>query len=64
VVAGLALSRDGKILVAANFENDSISIVDTASRAIVHEVKFFTPGGKVAQGEFPYGIQAGAARTA
>jgi WD40 repeat protein len=31
VVAGFGLSRDGKTLVAANFENDSISIVDTAS---------------------------------
>jgi YVTN family beta-propeller protein len=56
VVAGLALSRDGKTLVAANFENDSISVVDTATRAIIREVKFFTPGGTVAQGEFPYDV--------
>src|SRR5215475_14406534 len=56
VVSGLALSRDGKTLVAANFENDSISIVDTATRTVTREVKFFTPGGTVAQGEFPYDV--------
>lgn len=56
VVAGLAVSRDGKTLVAANFENDSISIVDTVTRKVVNEVKFFTPGGSVAQGEFPYDV--------
>src|SRR5262249_4745017 len=43
-------------LVAANFENDSISIIDTATRAVVNEVKFFTPGGTDAQGEFPYDV--------
>src|SRR5215469_13042430 len=69
VVAGLALSRDGKTLVAANFENDSISIVDTATRLVTREVKFFTPGGTVAQGEFPYDVVVlsnddGSARTA
>ena len=69
VVAGLALSQDGKTLVAANFENDSISIVDTATRVVLREVKFFTPGGTVAQGEFPYDVlvlsnASGAAETA
>jgi YVTN family beta-propeller protein len=69
VVAGLALSQDGKTLVAANFENDSISIIDTATRAVVSEVKFFTPGGTVAQGEFPYDVAVlsnpdGSAKTA
>jgi len=56
VVSGLALSRDGKTLVAANFENDSVSIVDTATRTVKNEIKFFTPGGTVAQGEFPYDV--------
>jgi YVTN family beta-propeller protein len=56
VVAGFGLSRDGQTLVAANFENDSISIVDTATRTVTSEVKFFTPGGTVAQGEFPYDV--------
>jgi YVTN family beta-propeller protein len=69
VVAGIALSRDGKTLVAANYENDSLSIVDTASRTTTREVHFFTPGGRVAQGEFPYDAVVlsdhnGAARTA
>jgi YVTN family beta-propeller protein len=69
VVAGLAVSRDGKTLVAANFENDSISIVDTATRQVVREVRFFTPGGTVAQGEFPYDVAVlskpdGSAKTA
>jgi len=69
VVAGFGLSRDGKTLVAANFENDSISIVDTASRTVVNEVKFFSPGGAVAQGEFPYDVKVlsnddGSAKTA
>jgi YVTN family beta-propeller protein len=56
VVAGMDLSKDGKTLVAANFENDSISIVDTTTRAVVNEIKFFAPGGTVAQGEFPYDV--------
>ncbi|MBG1267939.1 bifunctional YncE family protein/alkaline phosphatase family protein [Nostoc sp. WHI] len=56
VVAGLAVSKDGKTLVAANFENDSISIVDTTSRKVLKEIKFFVPGGKVATGEFPFDV--------
>ena len=69
VVAGIAVSRDGKTLVAANFENDSLSIVDTTSRTTTREVHFFNPGETVAQGEFPYDAVIlsnpdGAARTA
>jgi YVTN family beta-propeller protein len=69
VVAGFGLSQDGKTLVAANFENDSISIVDTASRMVVNEIHFFSPGGTVAQGEFPYDVKVlsnadGSAKTA
>lgn len=56
VVAGLGVSRDGKTLVAANLENDSISIIDTAKRTVTKEVKLFEPGGKVATGEFPYHV--------
>lgn len=56
VVAGVAVSKDGKTLVAANFENDSISIVDTATKKVLNEVKFFVPGGTVATGEFPYDV--------
>lgn len=69
VVAGVAVSRDGQTLVAANFENDSMSIVDTATRTVTKEVHFFTPGGAVAQGEYPYDAvilsdKNGAAQTA
>lgn len=55
-VAGFAVSKDGKILVAANFENDSLSIVDASTRKVLQEVKFFVPGAKVATGEFPYDV--------
>ena len=54
VVAGIAVSRDGKTLAAVNYENDSLSIVDTTSRSVTREVHFFTPGGAIAQGEYPY----------
>jgi YVTN family beta-propeller protein len=69
VVAGIAVSRDGKTLVATNFENDSLSIGDTASRTGTQEVHFCNPGDKVARGEFPYDAvilskHDGSARTA
>ncbi len=55
-VAGLAVSPDGKTLVAANFENDSISIVDTATREVLKEIQFFEPGQMEATGEFPFDV--------
>lgn len=69
VVAGLAVSRDGKTLVAANFENDSVSIVDTATRSVTREVRFTVPGATTPLGEFPYDVAIvsnpdGSARTA
>ncbi|MBG1265445.1 hypothetical protein F8S12_02905 [Nostoc sp. WHI] len=56
IVSGVAVSRDGKTLVAANIENDSITIVDTATRQVTREVKLFVPGKQVATGEFPFGV--------
>jgi YVTN family beta-propeller protein len=56
VVSGIDVSKDGKTLVAANFENASASIVDTASRFVTSEVHFYMPGGSVGHGEFPYGV--------
>jgi YVTN family beta-propeller protein len=56
VVAGLDVSKDGKTLVAANFENDSISVVDTATRQVLKEIKFFQAGGSVATGEYPFSV--------
>jgi len=57
VVAGIDISKDGKTLVAANFENDSISIVDTATRKVTKEIKFFVAGSTVATGEYPFWVQ-------
>ncbi|OYD97841.1 hypothetical protein CDG76_03105 [Nostoc sp. 'Peltigera membranacea cyanobiont' 210A] len=56
VVAGIAVSKDGKTLVAANFENDSISIVNTPTRKVTKEIKFFRAGDKIATGEFPFDV--------
>jgi YVTN family beta-propeller protein len=56
VVAGFDLSRDGKTLVAANFENASASIVDTSTRKVVKEIAFSPPGSGLAHGEFPYWV--------
>ncbi|WP_152591377.1 bifunctional YncE family protein/alkaline phosphatase family protein [Nostoc sphaeroides] len=56
VVAGLDVSQDGNTLVAANFENDSISVVDAANRQVLQEIKFFRPGDKIATGEFPFDV--------
>jgi YVTN family beta-propeller protein len=69
VVAGLDVSKDGKTLVAANFMNDSISVIDTASRKVLKEIKFFEAGGTVPTGEYPFDVavkssNAGAAVTA
>ena len=55
-VAGLALSRDGSTLYTANFENDSVSIVETKSRQVTGRVVFAAPGGSKAQGEYPFWI--------
>jgi YVTN family beta-propeller protein len=56
VVAGLALSSDGNTLYAANFENDSVSLVDTRSRQVTSREVFAAPGGKKALGEYPFWI--------
>jgi YVTN family beta-propeller protein len=53
--AGIALSRSGARLVVANHENDSLSVIDTASRAVVAEVRL-APGGGRPGGEFPSGV--------
>lgn len=55
-VAGLDVSQDGNTLIAANFMNDSISVVDTATRQVTREIPFFQPGGTVATGEFPFWV--------
>jgi len=53
--AGIALTASGAKLVVANHDNDSVTIVDTATRAIVDEVRL-APGGGAAGGEYPFGV--------
>ena len=49
---GLAVTADGKRLVVANYENDSISLVDVAARTVLSELDL-RPGNGVAGGEYP-----------
>lgn len=64
-VAGLAVSADGTRVVAANYENDSISVVDIASRKKIAELDL-RPGKAdpaktgVPGGEYPYWVVIGA----
>ncbi len=60
-VAGLAVSADGKTLVAANNYNDSISIIDTASATVRYEYDlrpFYTSGAAPGTkgGTFPFAV--------
>jgi YVTN family beta-propeller protein len=60
-VAGLAISSDGKTLVAANNYNDSISVIDTASGTVRYEYDLrpyatsSAPNGTKG-GTFPYSV--------
>src|SRR5215470_3041596 len=56
VVAGLGLSSDGSTLYTANFENDSVSLVDTKSRQVTGQLVFSAPGNSNKTGEFPFWI--------
>ena len=60
-VAGLAITADGKTLVAANNYNDSISVIDTASGTVRYEYDlrpYSTSGapGGTKGGTFPYSV--------
>src|SRR6201981_2490381 len=60
-VAGLALSADGKTLVAVNNYNDSISVIDTATGTVRYEYDlrpFATSGAPngTKGGTFPYAV--------
>jgi YVTN family beta-propeller protein len=69
VVAGLAVNRHGDRLLAANWANDSVSIVDIGTRQKLAEVDL-RPGKAdvtrrgVAGGEFPFGVAIGGETTA
>jgi YVTN family beta-propeller protein len=54
LAAGLAISPDGSTLYVANYQNDSLSIVNPATRMVSNEVTFFAPGQTTAIGEMPY----------
>ncbi|GAC1496788.1 MAG: alkaline phosphatase family protein [Vulcanimicrobiaceae bacterium] len=54
VVAGLSVSADGNLLTAANFENDSLSLVDTKTHKVRGEISLATLGNTTPRGEFPY----------
>jgi len=60
VAAGLAVTADGRTLVVANMYNDSISLVDTASRQVVAEIDLRpgkSGGAKGAPGgNYPYWV--------
>ena len=60
-VAGLAISADGKTLVAANNYNDSISVIDTATGTVRYEydLRPFAASGASSGtkgGTFPYSV--------
>ncbi|MGR3717016.1 MAG: bifunctional YncE family protein/alkaline phosphatase family protein [Thermohalobaculum sp.] len=56
LTAGLALSADGRTLAAVNMQSDSLSLIDTATRRVSREIRFFVPGQKQAVGELPYWV--------
>jgi DNA-binding beta-propeller fold protein YncE len=54
--AGLDVSADGRTLAAVNMADASLSLIDTATRKVTREVRFFTPGQNQAIGELPYWV--------
>ena len=54
LAAGLAISPDGTTLYVANYQNDSLSVISTATRLVTNEIIFFAPGQTTAVGEMPY----------
>ena len=61
MVAGLAVSPDGKRLLVANHQNDSVSLIDLETNRVISELDLrpgkINPAQKgVAGGEYPYGV--------
>ncbi len=61
MVAGLAVSPDGKTLLVANHQNDSVSLIDLETKQVTAELDLrpgkINPAQKgVAGGEYPYGV--------
>jgi YVTN family beta-propeller protein len=61
MAAGVGITADGKRLIVANYENDSVSIVDLSARKVTAELDL-RPGKSdaakvgVAGGSYPYGV--------
>jgi DNA-binding beta-propeller fold protein YncE len=60
---GIAVTADGKRLAVANYENDSLSLIDLASRMKVAELDL-RPGHGTPGGEFPVWVAIQGNRTA
>lgn len=63
MVAGIAITEDGRELITANYENDSISFVDTSTLKVTGDLdlrpgKQKIPSHGQAGGEFPYWVVA------
>ncbi len=56
VVAGFDVSKDGKTMVAANFEDASATVINLPQRNLHSEIHFAVPGQLLAQGEFPFWV--------
>ncbi|MBZ5494563.1 MAG: hypothetical protein LAO76_26865 [Acidobacteriia bacterium] len=61
MVAGVAVSPDGKRLLVANHQNDSVSLIDLERKQVIDELDLrpgkINPAQKgVAGGEYPFGI--------
>jgi DNA-binding beta-propeller fold protein YncE len=55
MAAGLGVTADGRRLLVANFENDSVSLIDLRKRRKVVELSL-RPGHGVPGGEFPFWV--------
>ncbi|MFI5104248.1 MAG: YncE family protein, partial [Terriglobales bacterium] len=61
MIAGLAVSPNGRLLLAANYQNDSVSLVDTETMQVIAELDL-RPGKidparqGIPGGEYPYGV--------
>jgi YVTN family beta-propeller protein len=60
---GLAVTGDGKRLVVANYENDSVSMIDIAGRTLLGEVDL-RPGGGKTGGTYPESVAIQGTHTA
>lgn len=62
VAAGIGVTQDGSTLVVANYENDSVSFVNSATRTVVAELDLrpgkspVAPQPGVAGGEYPFWV--------